>query len=390
MTAETHTAAELEALLSESMEAAQARERNAFDIAAGARAGRIVIYGAGNLGRRIARALAAHLEVAAFADADPAKWGTEVEGRPVLSPDHAAQRFRNAAAFVVAVWHPAPSGGIASIMEMLAGLGCRTVPFVTLSWKFPETLLPYYLWDLPSRALAERDAIHRAYELFDAEDSRAEFVRQVRLRLTADFTCTAAPSTEPQYFSPGLFPPLSDECFLDCGAFNGDTIAAFRTWTGDAFRRVVAFEADPANFRALQEYVATNGLADRVTVHPHAVAETAGRVRFTAVGAGSSAISNAGAIEVESVRIDDLAERPTFIKMDIEGAEEAALRGARQTLQRERPVLALCVYHRQNHLWRIPLLAAETGGYSFALRSYCLDGLDTVCFAVPPHRQVKP
>ena len=78
---------------------------------------------------------------------------------------------------------------------------------------------------------------------------------------------------------------------------------------------------------------------------------------------------------------------PTFIKLDIEGFEIDALHGGRKTIERNAPVLAICVYHRQDHLWRIPLLLSELrNDYAFFLRPHNEEGWDLVCYAVPRAR----
>ena len=78
---------------------------------------------------------------------------------------------------------------------------------------------------------------------------------------------------------------------------------------------------------------------------------------------------------------------PSFIKMDIEGAEGAALEGARRLIARHRPILAICLYHRQSDLWRIPLLIESIcPGYRHYLRAHETDGWQTVGYAVPPER----
>lgn len=52
---------------------------------------------------------------------------------------------------------------------------------------------------------------------------------------------------------------------------------------------------------------------------------------------------------------DELSdERITYIKMDIEGAELKALKGAEETLKRCKPKLAICVYHNTSDFWRVP------------------------------------
>ena len=73
--------------------------------------------------------------------------------------------------------------------------------------------------------------------------------------------------------------------------------------------------------------------------------------------------------------------------MDIEGAEVDALTGARQAICRDLPVVAACVYHRQEHLWEVPLLLHSLSGeYNLFLRRYGDEFADVVCYAVPPHR----
>ena len=79
-----------------------------------------------------------------------------------------------------------------------------------------------------------------------------------------------------------------------------------------------------------------------------------------------------------------------MIKMDIEGAEYDALLGARKVIERDKPILAICVYHTQNDIWRIPLLIREMlPEHKLYLRAYEGDGFQTVAFAVPPHRTLN-
>ena len=73
--------------------------------------------------------------------------------------------------------------------------------------------------------------------------------------------------------------------------------------------------------------------------------------------------------------------------MDIEGAELDALEGARRSIQTHRPILSICVYHKQDDLWRIPLfIHALVEDYRLFLRPHEVDGKELVCYAVPLNR----
>ena len=102
-------------------------------------------------------------------------------------------------------------------------------------------------------------------------------------------------------------------------------------------------------------------------------------------GTGSSRVSNAGDTEVYLTTIDSVVqdERVTFIKMDVEGAELKSLMGARNTIIKNHPRLAICVYHQDSDLYEIPgYILSIVPEYKFYLRHYCSSGAcETVLYA---------
>jgi len=86
---------------------------------------------------------------------------------------------------------------------------------------------------------------------------------------------------------------------------------------------------------------------------------------------------------IQCVSIDQAVPSfvPTLIKMDIEGAEPDALRGAEATLRRNRPGLAVALYHKPEHLWEIPLWLAGLGlGYRMYLRGHLHSGYELILY----------
>jgi FkbM family methyltransferase len=266
----------------------------------------------------------------------------------------------------------------------------RVASFVPLFWKYFGTFLPYFFWDLPSRLMAERNEVADCYSAFSDDASRAYFVDNLRFRVHGDFRYPSYPSNLPAYFPRDLFNLTERECFVDCGAFDGDTLRVFVGETRGKFRRIVAFEPDPRNFEALQQnFVSAQSFGDRAVVYRAAVGETRGTLRFNATGLDNAAVASDGELEVECTTLDESLqnENPTFIKMDIEGCERAALSGGRKTIRTSRPILAVSVYHRPQDLWTLPTYMSEIDpGSRLALRMYWHDGFDLVCFAVPKGR----
>src|SRR5256885_15410765 len=141
-------------------------------------------------------------------------------------------------------------------------------------------------------------------------------------------------------------------------AVSRETHSSFLAHWNNKFKHIFAVEPDPDNRAALLSRKDALGLADRITVIPCAVGDRTGRVSFSLTGTMASRINEAGAFSVECRKPDDISWEfnPTYIKMDIEAAEPQALRGAAKLLQKHHPILAICTFHRSEHLWQLPSL----------------------------------
>jgi len=382
---------ELELLLSESPAAAVRRERIAFDEQAAPFENRLVLFGAGAFGKRTLAGLRfLGIEPLAFADNNRNLWGRSVDGLRVVSPQEAADEFGDSAAFVLTIWNGQAKDRMADRVRQLKGIGCaRVIPAAFLFWKYPDLFLPYYPLDLPHKVLMKADEVRRAFDLFHDDASRREYVAQILFRLHLDYDCLPLPGPEEHYF-PDLFRPLPDEVLVDCGAFDGDTIRGFLGLQGGRFTRILAFEPDPLNWPRLQETVAAlpEEIRPKIACFRKAVSAVTGRIQFDSTGTDLSA-TGTGAMSVECIELDEAlrGHAPTMIKFDIEGAELGALSGARRTIRKSLPILAVSAYHQQRHLWEIPLaIAGMTSQYRFGLRPHGTEAWDLVCYAIPPER----
>lgn len=379
---------ELEKLLSESVASARTRGATAFDEIAGDRP--IVLFGAGGLGKKIALVLEKLGRPAvAFADNNRARVGEKVAGVPILATEDAVAKYGDDAVFVVAVWRAPATERMSDRIERLAQLGAKHVTsFATLAWKYPAELLPYYAMDLPHQVIEVKDDVMRAFELLADEPSRREYLSHLRLRLRLDFAGISDPADEPEYFTPNLVTLTKHTSFVDCGAFDGDTARSFlRCAPADFAGRISAFEPDPGTFARLAAWRDSQpeDLKRRIAIHQAGVGARSETVTFADGGGWGSAVSSTGTT-IRIVSLDETVAdaKPTLIKVDVEGYDPDVVEGARKIITETTPTLAVCVYHRQDHPWRIPLqIAAMNPSYRYTLRTYCLDGFDLVLYCVP-------
>lgn len=181
---------------------------------------------------------------------------------------------------------------------------------------------------------------------------------------------------------------------IDGGACWGDSALFFATKTGDR-GRVFSFEFVPGNLEVFHKNLALNpDVAKSIELVPHALWSTSGVPLYVNGRGPSSRVSTTPSTPGQTatattLSIDDMVrdrglDRVDFIKMDIEGAEYEALQGARATLERSRPKLALCVYHCPADFVRLArYIDGLDLGYGFYLAHSTVHAEESVLFAVP-------
>lgn len=384
---------QLNELLDESPDSVIHREQTTFDQLAEPFSDKIVLFGAGNLGRKTLAGLRkAGVEPLSFADNNPKIWNTSIDGLQVLSPQDAANKFGRTAAFVVTIWRANGGDRQADRRKQLIDLNCtHVISFGFLYWKYASVFLPHACLELPSKFRQHTEELRKLFYMWADDESRREYLSQLRFRIRLDFDGLASPVSHKQYFPDDLYSILPGDVFIDCGAYNGDTIHELLQHQKFFSGKILAFEPDQKNFQKLQDYISTlpeqirkNVIAKQVPVG------TCGQiVHFVSTGTVASRVTEDGDMEMNCVCIDQqiIDYQPSFIKMDIEGAEIDALNGAREAIQRSRPILAICVYHKPDHLWKIPILISTlSDDYRFFLRPHDEEGWDLVCYAIPPER----
>lgn len=179
----------------------------------------------------------------------------------------------------------------------------------------------------------------------------------------------------PDYWEPDIFPNNQGDVLVDVGAYIGDSIDAYTKVYGTGYRKIYAYEISPGSCAALHDNVEKMGLHD-VIIRQKGVGAAADEMFVNASVSDASAnqlMSGEGLGErVEVVTLDeDVGNEMSFLKMDIEGAEQSALLGSERTIRLRHPNLAICTYHGYEDIWKIPAMIDEMNpDYRFYLRHY--------------------
>lgn len=179
------------------------------------------------------------------------------------------------------------------------------------------------------------------------------------------------------------------DVLLDCGACWGDSALYFANKVGNA-GHVYSFEFIPENIDVFKKNIALNeNVSNRLTIVQNALGAESGKVlSFSNNGPGSKVgINEQDSIKVESITIDDFVAQNSinkidFIKMDIEGSELPALKGAVNVLKKYKPKLAISIYHSLDDFVDIPLFLNSLNlGYKFYIKHGTIHHEETVLLA---------
>lgn len=185
-----------------------------------------------------------------------------------------------------------------------------------------------------------------------------------------------------QYFDKDIISYGEDEVFVDGGCLNYASAKQFLEECSSV-KKIYAFEPDTESAKRCRDEAA------KVAVHDYEVIEKGlysedTELHFVSMGNGCSGIAEEGECVVKVCAIDhEIKEAVTFIKMDIEGAELEALKGAANTIKKYRPKLAICVYHKPEDIIDIPKYILELNPeYKLYMRHYSDNAGETVLYAI--------
>lgn len=306
-----------------------------------------VIFGAGHNGKILAEMIAEDESgLECFCDNNPDKWGRKINGWiTVISPDE--------------LFAKGPLDDYVVIISPLTQSYCDEIYNLLVNRGFPK------------------ENIYRFMDYYFTEELE-----------------------EKQYFDKVVILE-ADEVFVDGGCYRFDTSERFLKRMknkGLGCKKIYAFEPDESNFGICRQR-AKDLKAENAELIQAGLWNSDTHLTFATLGNASSRLYKFTSLDSKGITLqegdDDIAEvrvvsldtyiseKVTFIKMDIEGAELEALKGAEHILLRDKPKLAVCIYHNKEDLYEIPhYLKTLVPEYKLYIRHYSNYTSETVLYAV--------
>ena len=226
-----------------------------------------------------------------------------------------------------------------------------------------------FTWEFAKEHKEELEAV---YSLLADEESKRIFENVIYYKLSGRIGYLKDAESSKDEVYRDLLRADTIRSAADLGAYNGDTVRELMDYAPD-LEAVFAMEPDRRNFRKLSDFSESVSMP---TIHPiHAAAWS----EETVLSFAASGNRNAGAfatgkqIEVPTLPLDSVLAGKTvdYIKYDVEGAEQEALLGSKETILSHRPRLLVSAYHRSEDLFSLPLLVHKLApDYRIYLRRY--------------------
>lgn len=336
----------------------------------------IILYGAGALGSIVAESMKNYnFDVICFCDGH--KTGIHNEtGLPIVSSESLTDIYSGCVIVVTSIEYES------EIKQNLNALGIE-----------PERVVSDLFYNFHKLSMTEienlRPGYEQAYNVLSDEESRQIVLGKLKCFLTASplipkkITPIPIRHNSLQYFDEDIVMLSSDEILVDGGMSAGDVAQQLIKINKGSYGHYYGFEPEKTCFDA-----AIKNLANKpnITLLNKGLWSCNAQLKFNVLPSGSSNVDDLGETTIDVIDIDTFfldKAPPTFIKMDIEGAEMSALKGAERIIRNFKPKLAICVYHNHEDVYLLTeLIQKFRNDYQFYIRHYMPHMYETVLYAV--------
>jgi FkbM family methyltransferase len=366
------------------------------------------IYGAGKGGRILFESLSSEgVKIDFFVDAFTEK--KELFGVPIYRPEDApkdTELFISISTFPVEMPKIVEKKTIKVSIPYLKKLGFKKIYTLNQIYqKYPkvkEAIFKQIFKNIDkklSKISIPKEIKQQLIALFEDEKSKKIIEGLIKFLETLDINYYPPISEDVMYFPDFIrdyFKNFKEIYFLDIGGYKGDTIGIFLNLFPKSQKFIIAVEPvlefledinEVVNFfkgkTPFQLIVIPSALYDKNVIVPFEIQGVASKV----IEAEDKRKISSAFRTVPAVRLDDILHNipVNYVKIDVEGADDKVLRGMERIIHENKPLLAVCIYHKPEHLWEIPFYIKKTFPFykKFFVDCYAGGYAEIVLYCIP-------
>lgn len=349
------------------------------------------IYGAGSMGVNSIKVLLENgIKIKAVIDKNINLIGKKIGDIGIISLNDIPDGDKLNVIFAVAV-NKFPFNEIKNSLE---SIGCKNVVYVgdliNSVYSGPSIA---NTWELKNVTEKEEEKLKFVYNNYNDENSKAAFRQATKwLKDRVELIENGAMCDfDSKYFIDKVCDVLKDEeIFVDCGAYDGVSIAKMIKYTNNRFDKIYAFEPNVENYSKLNEFIKERELENKVVVYNSGLGNLDGRKNFTSkLGLTSRYSDEYGDMYCKINKIDTIMNgiSYTFLKIYGIGNGLDILEGGINTIKEFRPIVTFNIHHSRDNFVNMPyFLMTNLENYNFYLRLHGYVGSDITFYAIPKER----
>lgn len=277
-------------------------------------------------------------------------------------------------------------GSPLEVKSRLDSMGIKNISYLAF-YKYSSFTLPAapFMDDFEEDFKQNKDQYEKIFDLLEDEKSKTVFQKVLNFKITGDYSFMKGFTNnhKEQYFDKEIIPDIKNISFVDGGGYVGDTIPNIIGNFPD-YKKIYSIEPNKLHIN-----IAKRKFADTQNIEFIECGLSNQKVTVDDKISSNNCDHNYNAVNTDT--LDNIInEKVDFIKMDIEGAEQDAIDGAKETIKRYKPILAICIYHKAQDWYKIPQMVLSVhSGYKLYLRHYMEGIYETVLYFIPKPENIK-
>ncbi len=352
----------------------------------------VIIYGAGQMGEASSVYLKkAGVKIECFIDKNPNIIGKLVNDIPVINPDNLTPQQKTDCLFAISVLKVPYN----SISHYLKNIGCQKICYIghliDQTYGKPSIANVWYFDNITEFEIENLKQNFNQFADTISQKAMLQFLNWIILGIEKDYLQETI-NPEEKYFIPEVRRILKEnEVFVDCGAYNGNSIAKIQKITNNKFNAIYCFEPEPENYKLLLEFISQNPNKNKIISYPFGLGLDDNERNFT-VGLGlTSRYTDAVPGQLITMhRLDTTMNNIpySFIKIYALGIGWEVIQGGLETLKKYRPIITINIHHTRADFVKIPfILMQNLNNYKFLLRLHGYCGSEAVLYGIPLERE---